>query len=153
MPKPPTEPPQFVTTSGAFHLLGVSRGRFDQWRTAGLISAAWFNGNRPMYSRADVLALPDRLSQKPPAPLMPPEDRVLARERAGEPDFVGIFAERFESLVPGLGELEARTRAIAHAIRAYRKYHECDFRTARIAVTALIESLAAGQPPASEPGP
>ena len=52
---------QSVTTKEAYSLLGVSRARFHEWKTAGLISPAWFNGNRPMYLRVEVLALPDRL--------------------------------------------------------------------------------------------
>ena len=155
MKTPPLEPPQSVTTKEAYRLLGVSRSRFHEWRTAGLISPDWFNGNRPMYLRVDVLALPDRLPRrsKPVAPLLPPEDQALAKERAGKPDFAGVFADHLQRLTPSLGEGEARTRALASTIRAYRRYHECDFNTARVAVLALIEEPKAPETPTSEPEP
>jgi hypothetical protein len=151
MPKPPLEPSRYLNTREAYRLLGVSRARFDQWRTAGLISPAWHNGARPMYLRTDVLALPYLLPRrsKPVAPLLPTEDQALARERAGEPDFVGLFAEHFQRLVPSLGENEARRRALANTIRVYRVHHGCAYKPASAAVRALIppKSQAAEQPP------
>ena len=144
MSKTPPEPSRWITTKEAYRLLGVSRARFDEWRTDGLISPDWHNGNRPMYLRADVVALPYRLPRgsNPVGPLLPPEDRALVRKRVGEPDFSRIFTECFESLAPNRGENEARRRALANTIRAYRKFHDCDYRPAAIAVRALI-------PPAS----
>jgi hypothetical protein len=150
--KTPLEPPLYVTTKEAYHLLGVSRARFDEWRTADLISPAWYNGNRPMYLRVDVVTLPDRLPRgsKSVGPLLPPEDQALAKERAGEPDFNSVFTECFERLVPSLGEDEALARAIAHVVRLYRRYHQCDYKTARRAMLLLIESSTAIAP-APEP--
>jgi hypothetical protein len=133
----------------AFGLLGVSRSRFYQWQTVGLISPNWHNGNRPMYLRVEVLALPGRLS-KSTGPLLPPEDQALAKERA-EPDFNGVFTERFERLVPSLGEDEARVRAIAHVTRLYRRHHHCAYKAAKVAVLALITPKPAPAEPASEP--
>jgi hypothetical protein len=105
-----------------------------------------------MYSRVDVLALPDRLPRrsKPVAPLLPPEDQALAKERAGEPDFNSVFTECFERLVPSLGEDEARARAIADVTRLYRRHHKCDLKPARAAVLALVP---AEQQRATEPEP
>ena len=140
MKKPPLEPPITVTTKEALRLLSVSRSRFHQWRTTGLISVYRYNGNRPLYLRADVVALLDRLPRgsKSVGPLLPPEDRALAKERAGEPDFNSLFAECFERLVPSLGEDEARARAIADVTRLYRRHHKCDLKPARAAVLALV---------------
>jgi hypothetical protein len=149
--KTPLEPPHYVTTKEAYRLLGVSRARFHEWTKAGLISPAWFNGNRPMYLRTDVLALPDRLGgSKPVAPLLPPEDQALARERVGEPDFAGLFAEDFQRLVPSLGEKDARRRALANTIRAYRIHHGCAYKPASAVVRALIPPKA---PPTDSVGP
>jgi hypothetical protein len=91
--KPPLEPPITVTTKEALRLLSVSRSRFHQWRTTGLISVYCYNGNRPLYLRADVVALLDRLPRgsKSVGPLLPPEDQALAKERAGEPDFNSVL--------------------------------------------------------------
>ena len=156
MKKPPLEPPITVTTKEAFRLLGVSRSRFHEWRKAGLISVHCYNGNRPLYLRADVVALLDRLPRGPRStgPLLPPEDRALAKERAGEPDFAGVFADHLQSLSPDLRADEGRRRALAHTIRVYRRYHDCAFKRARAAVLALIETK---EPPpavaASEPEP
>jgi hypothetical protein len=140
MPKPPLEPSKYLTLQEAYRLLSVSRTRFYQWQTAGLISANWHNGSHPRYLRTDVLALPDRLPRGPKliGPLLPPEDRTLAKERAGEPDFAGVFTECFERVVPSMGEGEARTRALAHTIRAYRRHHDCDYKSASAVVRALI---------------
>jgi hypothetical protein len=159
VPKTPLEPSRWVNTKGAYSLLGVSRSRFIEWWNAGLISPDWHNGNRPMFLRADVLALPDRLprSSKSTGSLLPPEDRALAKERAGEPDFAGVFADHLQRLTPSLGESEAWTRALANTVRAYRSYHDCDFKTAKAAVLALIEPPAEQQQiaieQASEPEP
>jgi len=138
--------PITVTLSEAFRLLSVSRSRFYQWQKAGLVSPYRFNGNRPLYLRAAVLALLDDLPHGPKSagPLLPPEDRALARDRAS-PDFSRVFAERLKDLVPSLGEADARTRALAYTIRAYRRDQDCSFDTARAAVLVLIE------PPSSEP--
>jgi excisionase family DNA binding protein len=148
MPKPPIEP-RYVSVREAARRAGVSRSRIYELLKSGEIDAVK-DGARTLVIVASLDAWLDRLKPWRPsaAPLLPSEDQALAKERLGEPDFAGLFAERFESLVPGLGEDEARTRAIAHVIRAYRKYHECDFRTARLAVMALVEPrvLAAGEP-------
>jgi hypothetical protein len=145
--KPPLEPPITVTTKEALRLLSVSRSRFHQWRTTGLISVYCYNGNRPLYLRADVVALLDRLPRgsKSVGPLLPPEDQALAKERAGKPAFAGVFADHLQRLTPSLGESEARTRALARTIRAYRGYHECDFKTAKTAVLTLLEPPAEQQ--------
>jgi hypothetical protein len=66
-------------------------------------------------------------------PLLPKQDRVL-----GEPDFNEIFTEFFNSRVPSLGENEARRQALAHTIRAYRRFHDCAYKPASVAVLALI---------------
>jgi excisionase family DNA binding protein len=139
MPKPPIEP-RYISVREAARRAGVSRSRIYELLKSGEIEAVK-DGARTLVIVASLDAWLDRLKRWRPlaAPLLPPEDKAFAKERVGEPDFPGIFAERFESLVPSLGEDEARTRAIAHAIRAYCKYHECDFRTARIAVMAVIE--------------
>ena len=141
MKNPPLEP-IFVNTNGALRLLSVSRGRFHEWSTAGLISPAWYNGNRPMYSRVDVLTLPDRLPRgvRPTEPLLPAEDRALVREHVGEPDFGAIYTECFDRRVPSLGANEARRRALADTIRAYRQIHDCAYKPAAVAVRALIPS-------------
>jgi hypothetical protein len=144
---PPLEPPITVTTKEALRLLGVSRSRFHEWRTAGLISVYCYNGNRLLYLRADVVAVLDRLPRgsKPTPPLLSPEDQALARERAGEPDFAGIFAEHFQRLVPSLGEDEAWRRALANTIRVYSVHYGCAYKPASAAVRALIPPKA---PPA-----
>ena len=90
-------------------------------------------------------------------PLLPSADRALAKERAGKPDFTGVFADHLQRLTPSLGESEAWTRALANTVRAYRSYHDCDFKTAKAAVLALIDPPAEQQQiaieQASEPEP
>ena len=156
MKKPPLEPPITVTLSEASRLLGVSRSRFYQWQTTGMISVYRYNGNRPLYLRAEVVALLDRLPRgsKSVGPLLPPEDRALAKERAGEPDFNSLLTECFERLVPSLGEDEARARAIADVTRLYRRHHKCDLKPARAAVLALVpaeqQRASEGEPPPND---
>jgi hypothetical protein len=142
--------PIAVGLNDAARLAGVSRARFYEWQTAGLISVYRYNGNRPLYLHTDVQALLDSLphGSKPAGPLLPPEDQTLARERAGEPDFAGVFAEHFQRLVPSLGEDEARRRALANTIRVYRVHYSCAYKLASVAVRALI-SPAAPLPPSS----
>jgi hypothetical protein len=74
--------------------------------------------------------------------LLPADRQQLAVERAREPgpDFNRVFTEHLQRLVPSLGQDEARTRAIAHTTRAYRRFHQLDLKTARAAVLSLIES-------------
>jgi hypothetical protein len=111
---------------------------------------AKMDGRRNLIIHASIVAWLDRL--KPwggsTDPLLPPEDQALARERAGGPDFAGIFTERFERLVPSLGENQAWTRALAHTIRRYRAYHKCAYKAASAAVRALIPSKQTAPPPA-----
>jgi uncharacterized protein (DUF2267 family) len=141
--------PITVTLNEAVRITGVSRSRFYKWIEAGLLSVR-YNGSRPLLMFAELEAVIDGLPRGPrfTGPLLPPEDRALAKERAGEPDFAGVFADHLQR--PSLGEAEARTRALAATIRAYRKYHECDFKTARAAVLALIERASEPEPPPTD---
>jgi hypothetical protein len=153
MPKPSLIPIA-VSLNEAARLAGVSRARFYEWQEHGLISVYRYNGNRPLYLYADVVAMLDGLPRgsKPIGPLLPPEDRALAKEHAGEPDFAGVFTECFERFVSSIGESEARTRALATTIRAYRRHHGCDYKVASAAVRALVKPpLAASQALADEP--
>jgi hypothetical protein len=153
MPKTPLTPIA-VGMNDAARLTGVSRARIYEWIDAGLLSPR-YNGSRLLFMVAELMAVLDGLPRgsKSTGPLLPAEDRALAKERAGKPDFAGVFADHLQRLTPSLGESDARTRALASTIRAYRKYHGCDFKTARVAVLALIEPPAADQQRASEPEP
>jgi hypothetical protein len=117
------------------------------------------DGSRTLVIVASLDAWLDRLKpwRGSVGPLLPPEDRALARERAGEPYLAGVFADHLQRLTPSLGESEAWTRALANTVRAYRSYHDCDFKTAKAAVLALIEPPAEQQQiaieQASEPEP
>ena len=150
MPKPPLEPSKYLTTKEAYSLLGVSRARFDEWRTAGLISPDWHNGNRPMYLRADVVTLPYRLPRgsKPVGPLLPPEDQARAIERANEPpvdllqpasqpDIAAVHAECLRLLAPN-GEEEGRRRAFERAVRAISRDRNCSLDEAKQLVLDAI---------------
>ena len=153
MPKTPLTPIA-VGMNDAVRLSGVSRARIYEWIDAGLLSPR-YNGSRVLFMVADLMAVLDglpRVSKSTP-PLLPPEDQALAKERAGKPDFAGVFTDHLQRLTPSLGEGEARIRAIAHTVRAYRRCHECDFNTARVAVLAVIEAQKAPETPTSEPEP
>ena len=90
-------------------------------------------------------------------PLLLEHDRALVRERVGEPDFTAIFNECFERLAPSQGANEARRRALADTIRVYRKFHDCAYKPASVAVRALIPPATPAsinqQQLAVEPGP
>jgi excisionase family DNA binding protein len=139
MSKPPIEP-RNLSPRDAARRAGVSRSRIYELFTSGDIDALK-DGSRTLVPIASIDAWLARLKPwgRSVGQLLPPEDRKLALERAGDPDFAGVFADHLQRLVPGLGEPEARTRALASTIRAYRRYHECDFKTARITVLALLE--------------
>ena len=137
--KPPLKP-LFITVSEAVRLSGVSRGRLWEWMDAGLLPFR-YNGARRLIKFTDLEATLDSLprgSAPAAGPLLPEQDQALARERAN-PDFARIFTERFENLVPRLGEDEARRQALAHGVRAYRSYHDCAYKPARAALLALIK--------------
>jgi hypothetical protein len=140
--KPPIAPIA-VGMSDAVRLTGVSRARIYEWMGAGLITPR-YNGSRLLFIVSELTAVVERLPRgvQPTGPLLPPEDRAHVRERVGEPDFTAIFTECFERLAPSQGANEARRRALADTIRAYRKFHDCDYKPTSIAVRALI-------PPAS----
>ena len=125
--------------SDAVRLIGVSRSRIYEWMGAGLITPR-YNGSRLLFVVAELAAAVESLPRgvQPTGPLLPPEDRSLVRERVGEPDFTAIFAECFERLAPSQGVNEARRQALADTIRAYRKFHDCDYKPAAVAVRAFI---------------
>ena len=143
--------PITVTLNEAVRITGVSRSRFYEWIEAGLLSVR-YNGSRPLLVFAELEAVIDGLPRGPrfTGPLLPQEDRALAKERAGEPDFNSLFTECFERLVPSLGEDEARARAIADVTRLYRRHHKCDLKPARAAVLALVQRASEGEPPPTD---
>ena len=135
--------PIAIGMSDAVRLTGVSRSRIYEWMNAGLITPR-YNGSRLLFIVSELTAAVESLPRgvQPTGPLLPEQDRAQVRERVGEPDFAAIFTECFDRLVPGLGANEARRRALADTIRAYRKFHDCAYKPASVAVRALI-------PPAS----
>jgi hypothetical protein len=150
MPKTPPEPSRWVTTKEAYHLLGVSRARFDEWRTAGLISPDWHNGNRPMYLRADLVTLPYRLPRgsKSVGPLLPREDQARAIERANAPpvdlqqpasqrEIASLHAECLGLLAPN-GEEEGRLRAFERTVRIVSQDRNCSLDEAKRLVLDAI---------------
>jgi hypothetical protein len=140
--------PIAIGMADAVRFTGVSRSRIYEWIGAGLV-APRYNGSRLLFVVAELTAAVENLPRggaRPTGPLLPPEDRALVRERVGEPDFTAIFTECFERLTPSQGANEARRRALADTIRAYRKFYDCDYKPASIAVRALIPPA----PPDSE---
>ena len=157
MQKPSIEP-RSVRPRDAARMAGVSRSRIYELLKSGEILAKK-DGSRTLVIVASIDAWRDRLKswRESVGPLLPSEDRALAKERAGEPDFAGVFADHLQRLTSSLGEREAWPRALANTVRAYRSYHDCDFKTAKGAVLALIEPPAEQQQiaieQASEPEP
>jgi hypothetical protein len=141
MPKKIPVEPLAVSPRDASRKMGIGRSRVYELMNAGELDA-YKDGARTLILVASIearLARLKRYQASPPTePLLPPEDRALARERVEEPDFTGLFANDLERLTPDLGEAQARARALANTIRAYRKYHELDFKPASAAVRALI---------------
>jgi excisionase family DNA binding protein len=133
--------PLAVSPRDAARMMGVSRSRVYELMGAGELDA-FKDGARTLILVASIeawLARLKRYQTSPPTePLLPLEDRALARERVEEPDFAALFAKDLERLTPNVGEAQARVRALANTIRAYRKYHELDFKPASAAVRALI---------------
>jgi excisionase family DNA binding protein len=146
VPKTPLPPitPITISVREAARRAGVSRSRIYELLKSGEIRAIK-DGSRTLVIVASIDAWLDRL--KPwhgsVAPLLPSEDRALAKERAGEPDWASLFAEHLRSLAP---DAEARTKALAHTIRAYRRHHECNYKTASATMRALIDPPAAPEP-------
>ena len=133
--------PIAIGMADAVRLTGVSRSRIYEWKNAGFITPR-YNGSRLLFVVSELTAAVEkrlpRSGVRPTGPLLPPEDRALVRERVGEPNFIAIYTECFDRLVPSLGANEARRRALANTIRAYRKFHDCDYKPAAVAVRALI---------------
>jgi excisionase family DNA binding protein len=118
--------------------MGVSRAHVYNLIKAGELSY-YKDGSRTLILVANIEARIRRLSSGPPPtkPLLPVEQQRIAMERAGEPDYVAIYAERLQIAAPH-GEGESRRRALADTIRAYRRFHDCDYKPAAVAVRALI---------------
>ena len=133
--------PIAIGMADAVRLTGVSRSRIYEWMNAGFITPR-YNGSRLLFLVSELTAAVEkrlpRSGVRPTGPLLPTEDRALVKERVGEPNFIAIYTECFDRLVPSLGENEARRRALAHTIRAYRKFHDCAYKPAAVAVRALI---------------
>jgi excisionase family DNA binding protein len=151
----PLLPPLAVRPAEAARLLGVGRSHFYKLLNAGKIPSR-VDGSARLIPYAGLVAYLDGLPLPSLAtgPLLADDQQQVATERArepGEPDFRRIFTERLE---PSLGEDESRRRALAHTIRAYRRYHECAYKPARAAVLALIAPKPAPEPAlAPEPEP
>jgi excisionase family DNA binding protein len=130
--------PLAVSPVGAARLMGVSRAHVYNLIKAGELSY-YKDGSRTLILVANIEARIRRLSSGPPPtkPLLPVEQQRIAMERAGEPDYAAIYAERLKLTAPH-GEGESRRRALADTIRAYRRYHDCAYKPASVAVRALI---------------
>ena len=146
--EPPFQtPPFFVRVKEAARLLSLSRSHLYKLMDAGKLPYRK-DGSARLIDYEGIVAYRDSLSvitpepPQPTGPLLPADLQQLAIERArepGEPDFNRTFIECFESLIPSLGEDEARKRAIAQTVRAYRSYHHCAYKPAQLAVLALIK--------------
>ena len=135
--------PIAIGMADAVRFTGVSRSRIYEWIGAGLVTPR-YNGSRLLFVVAELTAAVENLPRggvQPTGPLLPPEDRALVRERVGEPSYAAIYAERLKLAAPH-GEGESRRRALADTIRAYRKFHDCDYKSASVAVRALIPPAA-----------
>jgi excisionase family DNA binding protein len=83
MPKIPTEP-RYISVREAARRAGVSRSRIYELLKSGEIEAVK-DGSRTLVPIASIDAWLDRLKRWRPsvAPLLPPDDHALARERVG----------------------------------------------------------------------
>ena len=86
----------------AVRLIGVSRSRIYEWIGAGLPS---YNGSRPLILVAELEAAVESLPRGAPADgaASAAEDRALARERVGEPDFSRDLHRVFRAPAPQSG--------------------------------------------------
>jgi excisionase family DNA binding protein len=141
----PQPPPLTVRVKEAMRLLSLGRSTIYNLMDSGALPNRK-SGSARLIDHVGIVAYRDSLlviTPKPPqptGPLLPADLQQLAAARAREPgpDFAGLFTEHLESLSPSLGEDQSRRRALAHTIRAYRRYHECAYKPARAAVLALI---------------
>ena len=88
--------------------MGVSRAHVYNLIKAGELSY-YKDGSRTLILVANIEARIKRLSSGPPPtkPLLPVEQQQIAIERAGEPDYVAIYAERLKIAAPRAGNLNA----------------------------------------------
>jgi excisionase family DNA binding protein len=149
MQKKPSLIPTLVGPNGAAQIAGVSRSRIYELLNSGEIPSRK-DGRRRLIHRDDIekwfSGLPPapaskRAPSEPPSgPLLPPDERRLAIERAiePEPDWAALYRERLRLLRRDIPQAEAEARALEYVIRLCREHHGCDLEAAKAAVLTAI---------------
>jgi excisionase family DNA binding protein len=147
MPKQSTLTPIAVGIVDAVRLMGVSRSRIYELFASGELPS-YKDGKRRLIRVADIEARQANLPpapvpkrEPPTGPLLPPEQRWVAIERAAEPErgYADLYNERLTLLVGSMGAEEGRLRAFEYVVRLCQTRENCDLEAAKARVLAAIQ--------------